>query len=62
MKGSRFFIIMVLIIIALISGGAVLGSLLANYTVIYTIITVSAIAVLALSWFFYTGHKKDDDE
>lgn len=62
MKGSRLFIVMVLLIVALICGGAILGSLLPEYTVTYTVITVSAIAVLALAWFFYTGHKKDSDD
>lgn len=59
MRNSRFVIMLVLIIIALVSGGAILGSLLAKYTIIYTSITVVAIAMLALAWFFYTGHKKE---
>ena len=61
MKGSRKFVIIGLLLIALFFGGAILGSFIAN-AMMYLIIGVVAVAAALLIVFGYTGVKKEDDD
>lgn len=59
MRSSRYVAILALVVIALVAGGAILGALLPKYVIAYTATMLISIAILALAWFFYTGHEKE---
>lgn len=60
MKVSRRFILIVLLIVALLSGGAVLGSIIPK-TLVYTVISIGSIALALFGVWFYNGHQKEDE-
>lgn len=62
MKKSLRFLIGAILTVALVSGGAVIGTLLPAKTMFFATITIVAIAAMALILIGYNGHKKDDDE
>ena len=61
MKGSRKFVIITLLLVALFTGGSVLGTLV-GATMTYVAIASVAVAAALLIIFGYTGVKKEDDE
>lgn len=56
MKSSRMFVIVVGVIIALFSGGAIFGSYFPNASV-YIAITGAAVGAVVLIFFGFTGHE-----
>ena len=61
MKNSRKYAIITLLLVALFTAGAVLGTLV-GATIMYAIIAAVAVAAALLIVFGYTGVRKEDDD
>ena len=62
MKSSLRVFVTILGIIALVTGGAILGALLPAKIMVFTVVTIAAIAALGLIFIGYKGHKDPDEE
>ena len=57
MKSSRKFVMVLAGVVAMFSGGAILGSYMPESTDLYVLVTVAAVAAAALIFFGFTGYE-----